>query len=211
MQNEEEERRCPAPINKWSFLPDPPRCKNPAGWYTTHPGFGTCSTHGGNKPRIQAAWRKAMTISDVLNVSPWDALLQEVQLSSGRIAWIDKQLVDAVAAEEERRVVAEMEDPGAPRSTGLGAGVKELMVESRAERRHRATVSKAAIDAGVAERVVRVVEQEGAIVATAIVAALDALSFLTVEQRTIAVAAAHSSLLALSAPKPGFTIEGELG
>lgn len=159
-----------------------------------------------------------MSIADALDVSPWDSLIDEVKLSTGRISWIDQRLVDAVAKDDENKIL-EAADPDKVSSMsavpGLPPGVKELMVESRAERRHRATVAKAAIDAGVAERLVRNIENEGALIAAAILAGLDALNFLTIEQRSIAVAAAHAKLLSIEYDPPdpgnGRTIAGELG
>lgn len=155
-----------------------------------------------------------MNVADELDVSPWDSLLTEVKVSTGRIAWIDSRLQDAVKADDEKRILEQIEHPEYPPSVGLGAGVKELLIESRAERRHRATVSKAAIDAGVAERLVRSLENEGLLVAKAIIAGLDALSFLSVEQRTVAVAAAHAALLSIDGPAAiggPPVIEGETG
>jgi hypothetical protein len=153
-----------------------------------------------------------MSIADALDISPWESLITEVRRSNGRIAWLDARLVEAVAADEQRKREAALADPDSPQAVGLGTGVKELLDASQKERRHCATISKAAIDAGVAERLVRELQNEGVIVATAIVAALDALSFLTLEQRTLAVAAAHAKLLAIEMTPPGtdpFTIDGE--
>jgi ParB-like chromosome segregation protein Spo0J len=130
-------------------------------------------------------------------------MLEEIKLSSGRIAWIDHKLVEAVAQSEDAEEAARLEALADPDQTsrmptaGIPAGVKELMVESRAERRHRATVAKAAIDAGVAERIVRHLTIEGDLVAAAVTAALSAVVGLTLEQRTQAMAAAHAQLLAI--------------
>lgn len=208
---DEHERRCDQPLHGWQNLPNPKRCPRPAGEGTTHPGYGPCIHHRGNSGPVQAAWRKAMNIASELDVSPWESLLTEVKISSGRIAWIDQKLVEAVEADEERKTLASVVDPESPASIGLGPGVKELLVESRAERRHRSVVAKAAIDAGVAERLVRSIENEGALVAAAIIAGLDAL-VLTTEQRTAALSAAHSKLLAIEAVPGGpKVINGEIG
>jgi hypothetical protein len=77
------------------------------------------------------------------------------------------------------------------------------MKESRAERMQLARVSKAAIDAGVAERLVRNVELEGKVVAEALGRTLDALAVmldLSPEMRVQAFQIAHTQLLVLESP-----------
>lgn len=141
----------------------------------------------------------AMNVAAQLNVSPWDALLLEVRRSAGRCAWLDARLAEDVSRDETRRAAEHVLDDPADVAADLGglpAGVRSLLRESRNERRHLAVVSKAAIDAGVAERLVRQVELEGQLVAAAIVAGLDVLA-LDPDQRARALAAAHARLTEL--------------
>lgn len=143
----------------------------------------------------------AIEVADQLNVSPWDALLLEVRRSAGRCAWLDARLAAVVRRDDERREVERVlddRDAGQEDDGGLPRGAGSLLKESRNERRHLAVVAKAAIDAGVAERLVRQVELEGQLVAAAIVAGLDALA-LEPEQRARALAAAHTRLNELEA------------
>lgn len=120
-----------------------------------------------------------MDVARELNITPWEALLKNVRLAAGRVAWVDSQLDEAV-----RRNDGDMSKPE----------IVKWLKESRLERSLMAKMAKAAIDAGVAERLVRQVELEGELVAAAVVAALDKLE-LTAEQRTLALEAAHAQLL----------------
>lgn len=122
----------------------------------------------------------AMEVARELAITPWEALLKGVRLAAGRVAWVDTQLDEATRREDG--------DMNAPI-------VAKWLKESRLERTLLAKMAKAAIDGGVAERMVRQVELEGELVAAAVVKALDALD-LTAEQRTLALEAAHAQLLA---------------
>lgn len=162
-----------------------------AGEFTKHPGYGPCQTHGGAK--AHRAWEKALDIARELNVTPWEALLKSVRVAAGRAAWVDAQLADAT-----RRSDGDAANPE----------VKGWLKESRLERTLLARMAKAAVDAGVAERLVRQVELEGEIVAEVIGRVLDKLE-LTSEQRVLAFDEAHRQLLALESPSgEASTVEG---
>lgn len=135
-----------------------------------------------------------MDVARELNISPWDALLKSVRVAAGRAAWVDVQLKEAVQRSDG--------DSSSPE-------VKGWLKESRDERMMMARVAKAALDAGVAERVVRQTELEGEIVAEVLGRVLDKLG-LPAEQRVLAFDEAHRQLLALEAPSgTPTTIEGE--
>lgn len=162
-----------------------------SGWETKHPGFGPCRVHGGAK--AHRAWETALDIARELNVTPWEALLKSVKVAAARAAWVDFQLAEAVRRNDGEPTAGE---------------VKGWLKESRAERTLLARMAKAAVDAGVAERLVRNVELEGEIVAEVIGRVLDKLG-LPAEQRVLAFDEAHRQLLALEQPsgEPG-TVEG---
>lgn len=132
-----------------------------------------------------------MDVARELDVSPWDALLLSTRLAAGRVAWVDQQLVEATRAADG--------DQGGP-------AVARWLKESRLERTLLARTAKAAVDAGVAERLVRQVELEGRLVAEVLGRTLDALE-LTAEQRQVAFATAHRELLQLEASE----VEGGSG
>lgn len=124
-----------------------------------------------------------MEVARELDVSPWEALLKATRLAAGRVAWVDAQLLEATRAADG--------DPGS-------VTVRRWLDESRRERSLMARTAKAAVDAGVAERLVRQVELEGRLVAEVLGRTLDALE-LTAEQRQTAFATAHRELLQLEA------------
>lgn len=124
-----------------------------------------------------------MDLANELDVTPWEALLKTVRLCTGRMVQTELRL-----QHEERRHDGEEE---------TSREVKYWRSESRRERMLAARASKAAIDAGVAERYVRQAEIEGSIVADALIAAFDSIPELTAQQRLQALTAAQSHLFAI--------------
>jgi hypothetical protein len=164
----------------------------PAGDGTGHPGYGRCRTH--SKPGEEGAWQLAFDLARELDVSPWEALLLAVRLAGGAVADTEHRLHDAERA-----------DDGAERTS---PEVKYWRGESRRERTLMARTAKAAIDAGVAERIVRQAEIEGQLVAAAVVAALDMIPNLSIEHRMAALTAAQTHLFELEAAVPDTTDGG---
>jgi hypothetical protein len=167
------------------------RCPMPAGWGTKHPGFGHCSTHGGASKAVEEAWHMALEMArEDPTVSPWEALLRGVSRAVARSQWVDTQLREAVKAT----------DGGDPIES---RNVQRWLKESRLERALMGRTAQAAIQAGVAERLVRNAEMEGRMLAAALDQALDALPELTPEQRFRVIEAAHEHLLgADTGPRP---------
>ena len=119
-----------------------------------------------------------MTYGLPRDIDPAQALLEEVQRTAGHVAWLEQTVRDL--------------DPGA-----LVWGVTEVAEKSSAddvstdvteaarpsvwlelyhrERTHLVRVSKAALDAGISERLVRLAEQQGAQLAEVIRRSGDAL------------------------------------
>ena len=153
-------------------------CGCAPGAGTQHVGFGPCLTHA--DADVHEGWVSALDVARELDISPWEALLKNVRLAAGRVAWVDEQLTQAVREND-----GDMSKPI----------IAKWLKESRMERTLMAKMAKAAIDGGVAERLVRQTELEGQLVAAAVIAALDKLDFLTTEQRTLALETAHQTLL----------------
>jgi hypothetical protein len=128
----------------------------------------------------------ALEVARELDVSPWEALLLAVRRAAGRVAWVDEQLTRSTRENDGDMNAKE---------------ITKWLSESRKERTLLARTAKAAIDAGVAERLVRQVELEGRVVAEVLGRVLDRLS-LDADQRQLAFATAHEELL---------TIEGHIG
>lgn len=139
-------------------------CTFGAGHGTDHLGAGHCQYHGGNfgKNLAIGVWLMAQAYAQELNVTPWEALLQQVRMLAGQVAYLQ----DKVNRLEQEFGV------DAIRPGGAAWDWVELL-EKRGDRLAR--VAKMAIDAGVAERLVRQVELEAEMMLKATIHALDAV------------------------------------
>lgn len=177
-------------------------CTRPAGWGTSHPGTGRCKRHGGSTPsHVVAAQREqareaAHTYGLRVDVDPRDALLQEVHRTAGAVAWIGEQ-VQALDTEAVVWGTAQVKERQVPvpydEDNGEGGGVitiSETTMKAvlnvwvqlyQSERRHLREVCRDAIAAGIAERQVRLAEEQGALLVGVIRAILVDLN-LTAEQ-----------------------------
>lgn len=146
--------RCGGQLRQPSEAHDGDTCTQAAGWGTDHPGVGRCKLHGGSTPshiasaeRVkaeQALLRAQQTFGLPVDVEPGEALLDRVRRLAGVVAWLEAQ---------------------------IGAlPVEQLTVEGRAHplvgmyldfSKQIAQVAKAALDAGIAERRVRLEEAQG--------------------------------------------------
>lgn len=143
---------CPHEERKFSTLPAR-RCARPAGHGTVHEGVGLCSTHKGNQKArsTEAAILMAHLYGGEMNVTPWEALLSQVRILANQVRYCQMKIENM---EREYGVDA---ISGAAGESGSAAYWISMM-EARGER--LAKVAKMAIDAGVAERLVRQVELE---------------------------------------------------
>lgn len=122
-------------------------CRAFAGQGTDHPGVGRCKFHLGNSRThnanavVQEAQRRMIKLGIPIEVHPHEALLSMLYLASGHVAWLREEI-------------------GA--TDDLGTFEARVLVQLYGEERDRvAKVAKAALDAGVAERQVRMAEQYG--------------------------------------------------
>jgi hypothetical protein len=151
-------------------------CRHPAGWGTSHPGIGCCKLHmGSTRNSVKHAERVAAeqaveSFGLPRAIDPWAALLELVHRSAGHVAWLGLQ----VAQEPRKRLEA-------------GSVWVELY---GTERDRLARVSAAAMGAGVAERQVRIAEQQGALIASLMQSILAELG-LGEDPRAIAVVQRH--------------------
>jgi hypothetical protein len=129
-------------------------CELRAGFGTEHVGFGRCRFHAGRSPsgnlaaerqRLDAqAADAASTFGLPRDVDPAEALGNEVNRSQGHVDWLGARLAET-----------DTHDLTSPRTLALHEGYLR-------ERQHLARVAKAALDAGVAERRVRITEAQSA-------------------------------------------------
>jgi hypothetical protein len=129
--------------------------------------------------------RKARTYGEPVDVSPGEALLQEVQRTAGIVGWLGEVIAGLEDGEVvwgiERRTDRSGGDwPGADVITSARPNVWVQLYQS--ERKHLVATCEAALRANVDERLVRLAEMQGG----RIVAALNGIFTdlgLTAEQR----------------------------
>lgn len=180
--------RCGAPKRQ-----GPGSCSQAAGWGTPHPGAGRCKLHGGSTPSHVAAGVRVLAEQAVktyglpVDISPTEALLAEVRWTAGHVAWLREQ-IQALEAKMLIWSEAKREDVGAAEFTGVNiteAAVPHVWLDLyQRERKHLLDVCKAAIQAGIEERRVRLAESQGALLASVIRKILDDLK-LTPEQNAM--------------------------
>lgn len=145
-------------------------------------------------------------------VTPWDALLEEVQSLAGQVAWLDDQIARSAREAVEKGEVEHAEDALRP------GGLAWHWVDMRDARGDRlARVAKMAIDAGVAERMLQQVELQGRLMFEAARTGIEEAAghLLTVEQQLAVVTSIARAAVALERKQNGIeldgrTIEGEL-
>lgn len=173
------------------LLDDARCCQRNAGSGTGHPGVGPCSWHDRWFAAGTGAWIVAHGFARELNVTPWEGLLTAVRIAAGRVAFIEHKL-------------------------GTAVGDEELEVNGRlwhwvrqAELWHDklAKISKLAIDAGVAERLVRQLELEAQLMLRATSLTFDELG-LDPDTRQRALGIMSRNLLALEAEEVGAQPDG---
>lgn len=175
---------CGEPVRRSAGYVD--YCQRPAGWRTGHEGAGPCRVHERRVGAGTGAWIVAHAFARALEVTPWEGLLWAVRISAGRVAFIEAKLGTADCDED-------LEPSGR---------LHHWVKESRDERDRLARVSKLAIDAGVAERLVRQLELEAALMLRATTLTLDELG-LGEEDRERALGIMSRNLLALELEQRG--------
>jgi hypothetical protein len=227
LEGEREPETCGYPVRSGRWAGQ--RCRNPAGLKTPNQGdgpggtggVGPCFAHGGCKARgrAEAAWVMAHRFAQELDVTPWEGLLKAVRIAAGKVAyteWVigqakdDLELEDRFGRSDDGLLVHP--DTGEPlgvgqvRRLGWWVSKNELWVDRLAR------YSKAAIDAGVAEALVRAEQQHAEQVAGVLNAVLAALEGdLSEDQVARARGIMRRELLALADTESGGTgqvIEG---
>ena len=162
-------------------------------------GAKTCLAHGSGSKKAraaaarrveeakaaEAAERAVTTLGLSRDVSPSEALLEEVRWTAGHVDWLRDRVRDLEHDElvwGKTKVKDGFGPMGPSAETTEGATPSVWYALSEKERKHLVTVCTAALRAGVEERQVRLAEAQGAQVAEVIRAILDDLS-LTLEQQ----------------------------
>jgi hypothetical protein len=200
-------------------------CRRPAGWGSgDHVGFGRCKLHGGNtrtqilhSAKLEAEAKALQLMGTPTHIEPEDALQFCIDVARGEVAYCDERIArleekDAAAPIASERVHEELDRDGdvhelQDRTTESTAQL-HIWVTTRIGATERlARFSKMALDAGVAERAVRLSERQSDQVAVAILAVIGRLSSLSADDR-----ARVPSLLAehVGALTAGPVIEGSV-
>ncbi len=168
-------------------------CHRPLGWGTSHVGVGACKLHGGSSEshavaaRMEQARRAVATYGLPREVDPAAALLEEVHRTAGHVAWLHQKVQEIDEADLVWGVVEEV-DKGSGEFTGTdttSAAKPNIWLELyHRERKHLVDVTKAALAAGIAERQVRLAEQQGALIVGVLQRIFDDLN-LTAEQQEL--------------------------
>ena len=164
-------------------------CIQPAANGTTR-----CRYHGGSAPQaIAAAERRkqeAIAVQAVqtyglpVDVSPTQALLDEVRWTAGHVAWLRQQVqaLEAEALTWGKTEEAEKTATEFPGTDVTRKAVPNIWLDLyQRERKHLVDVCRAAIAANIDERMVRLAERQGELLVEVIQAILSDLN-LTAEQ-----------------------------
>jgi hypothetical protein len=168
------------------------------------PGLDKCYIHAGRSRADQQVIRATATYGLPRDVTPGAALLEEVKISAGHVEWLRGRVAelepDALTwgiAEISRKEATEFAGTDVTERAALNTWLDAY----HRERRYLLDVCKAALAAGVEERLVRVAEAYGTQLAGAIAGILSRLG-LTDEQRVIAGSVVPETLRALAAVSP---------
>lgn len=139
----------------------PPYCTQPAGYGTNHYGYGRCKHHVGNTPAGIKAAAKAMlaeqkvTFGQMMPIDPGQGLIEEIARTRGWINYLETLLrargVDEEAIERPETILLELTEDGWAKAAWVSVWQQE--------RQHYARVCKMALDAGIAQRQIELIEQ----------------------------------------------------
>lgn len=137
---------------------------------------------------------EAFDLAELERVSPWDAMLLVVNRRAARVRWTDAVVQALLDAHVKRCAAALADDPTADVNPDVPPDeVRHWMQESRKEEQLLTRAAKTAVDAGVADAMVRRMERDGRMVTDVLLAGLDVLE-LTPEQRMLALSTMHAKL-----------------
>lgn len=167
------------------------QCTKDAGEGTDHVGFGPCAGHGGATKAVRknAAMdagryfilqRKAeMTLfggdPDSINITPEEALLEEVRRSVAMVRYIQRQLASWDPGSGDLGALPALSDE-TTRGMALDTDAAGWIKIYREERAHMVRVSKMALDVGISLLMVKLAQEQGLRLASAVERILEELS-----------------------------------
>lgn len=147
-------------------------CERVAGGRTGHPGVGHCNLHQGNSPRATVegfmimAHAFANAGARAIEISPAQALLEEVNRTAAGIAWLDEKVGTATADDDIL--------PPIEKVSGGGRLGEYVLLRER-ERAHLVRAASAAITSHAAELVGEAERVKGELLARLLLGTLDKL------------------------------------
>lgn len=196
-------------------------CKAYAGRGTDHPGYGYCKSHMGNTKihRVRAAMMEASHEARVMglpiDIDPMEGLLLVIKITAGEIAYTTDRIAELTpkkAVVRHKKIVSRASDMESYEEVETSTEVSlNIWIQARQAAMDRfAKFCKMAIDAGVAERQVKVAEGIGQVMGRVLSGVLGELG-LTDEQRALAPDVVHRHLLMLEAGStPPVILEAEV-
>lgn len=157
-------------------------CKRPAGWGTNHAGYARCKMHAGSTPSGQIAGltelarRRAAVMGRPIDIDPHEAILECIRIAAGEVKYASDQIAELEEAEAVGPVQTQRplkEEKGAENPehyvTEYGPPALHIWIKVRHEAMDRlAKYAKAAIEAGIAERLVQLAEKQAELMAEAV-------------------------------------------
>jgi hypothetical protein len=170
-------------------------CAQRAGQGTDYKGIGGhCVAHGGAKKQGRAigAWHMAHSFAQELDVSPWEALLLVIRITAGRVRYCEAVIGSAVDDREIEGRISSQEPTGVGEDGSLttGRNLTWWVDTSERERDRLARVSKAAIDAGVAQLLIEKELRAGEELAGTFVKSLQAMEAAGMPEESLEIARA---------------------
>lgn len=143
-------------------------CLRPAGWSTGHGGEGPCRWHeqyDNTQTKSEIGWLMAHRFAAEYDCSPWEGLLKAIRIAAGKVAytqWVlehaqdDLELEGRFARDDSGVGLLVHPDTGEPLGAGRLRDLSWWVTKNELWVDRLARYSKAAIDAGVAERLVEI-------------------------------------------------------
>ena len=150
-------------------------------------GGTVCIKHGGAAPQVRAKANRRLqeaeaalavqTLGGRRDITPTEALLDEVQWTAGHVAWLRSKVqeLDSEGGSELTWGTVKEKRDFDKHETTEAAQPSIWYVLYHREREHLVRVCAAALRAGVEERRVQLAEHQGSLLASAITRILDAL------------------------------------
>jgi DNA-binding TFAR19-related protein (PDSD5 family) len=164
-------------------------------------GIDKCRQHAGISAADRAVRKAVATYGAPRDITPAAALVEEVRYAAGHVAWLRGKVAE-LEPEALTWGVSEIAHKSATEFGGTDtterAALNVWLEAYHRERRYLLDVSKAALAAGVEERLVQLAEAQGMAVVTVLARVFDRLQ-LTDAQRELAAVAVPEELRAQSA------------